>query len=217
MLYYRAETDNMNKFQITLISLVFSLSFMNSCKNEAQITNNLPDTTITENGIHIVIEIPAGTSKKIEVNKSTGRFEVDQENGADRVIDFLPYPGNYGYIHNTLMDKSKGGDGDALDVLVIAENLETGTHLEVIPIAALLLKDDGEVDTKIIAVPSDRDLQIIDAEDFSTFFMKYNGAFQIIEKWFLNYKGVGQMELINWEDEKKAMAEIIRWQVEKEK
>ncbi len=206
----------MNTLQSNLYYCVIAILFLNSCNNDTSISNNLPDTTITEHGVHVVIEIPAGTNKKIEVNKSSGKFEINQEKGADRIIEFLPYPGNYGYIHNTLMDKESGGDGDALDVLVIAENLETGTHIEVIPIATLLLKDNGEIDTKIIAVPSDRSLQIIDAEDFSTFFMKYNAAFQIIEKWFLNYKGLGQMELINWEDEKKAMAEIIKWQVEKE-
>ena len=206
----------MNTFQINPLYLLICFFLIYSCKSDSNNSQNLPDTTITENGVHVVIEIPAGTNKKIELNKSSGKFEIDQENGEDRVIEFLPYPGNYGYIHNTMMDKSSGGDGDALDVLVIAEYLETGMHLEVIPIAALILKDNGEMDTKIIAVPSDRSLQIIDAEDFSAFFMRYNAAFQIIEKWFLNYKGLGQMELINWEDEKKAMAEIIKWQVENE-
>ena len=179
-------------------------------------SNNLPDSTITDNGVHAIIEIPAGTNKKIEVNKSSGAFEIDQESGSDRIINFLPYPGNYGYIYKTMMDTESGGDGDALDILIIAESVPTGTHMEVIPIATLKLKDGGEIDTKIIAVPSDPDLQIIDAENFSTFFMEYNAAFQIIEKWFLNYKGIGQMEMIDWEDEKKAMAEIIRWQIENE-
>ncbi len=205
----------MKNFQINLFYFVSCLFLFYSCDSNNELSNNLPDDTITENGVHVVIEIPAGTNKKIEVDKYSGKFEADQENGEDRMINFLPYPGNYGYIYNTMMDEQSGGDGDALDVLVIAENLPTGTHLEVIPIAVLFLKDDGEIDTKIIAVPSDQSLQVIDAADFSTFFMKYNAAFQIIEKWFLNYKGVGQMELINWEDEKKAMAEIIKWQVEK--
>ena len=206
----------MNTFQVNPFYFIICIILFYSCKSDTNNSNNLPDTTITENGVHVVIEIPAGTNKKIELNKDSGKFEIDQKNGEDRIIEFLPYPGNYGYVYNTMMDVSSGGDGDALDVLVIAENLETGTHLEVIPIATLMLKDNGAIDTKIIAVPSDRSLQIIDAEDFSTFFMKYNAAFQIIEKWFLNYKGLGQMELISWEDEKKAMAEIIKWQSEKE-
>lgn len=206
----------MNTSQFSLFWAVFGLLLLSSCNNSSEISNNLPDAAITDNGVHVVIEIPAGTNKKIEINKSSGKFEIDQKNGADRVVEFLPYPGNYGYVHNTLMDKESGGDGDALDVLVIAEHLPTGTHLEVIPIAALMLKDNGEVDTKIIAVPSDMDLQVIEAEDFSTFFMRYNAAFQIIEKWFMNYKGIGQVELINWENEKKAMAEIIKYQVENE-
>ena len=97
-----------------------------------------------------VIEIPAGTNKKIEFNNSTQAFEVDKNNGKDRVIQFLPYIGNYGYIPSTYSNPNQGGDGDALDVLVISESVKTGSIIEIIPIAVLKLLDEGEIDYKIL-------------------------------------------------------------------
>ena len=73
----------------------------------------------------------------------------------DRVVNFLPYPGNYGFIPSTMMSESAGGDGDALGYFSdFAESMTTGTVLEVIPIAALMMVDGGEIDTKIIASAS---------------------------------------------------------------
>ncbi len=167
--------------------------------------------TFTDGGIRAVIEIPAGTNAKIEFNKETGAFEPDQQDGKNRIIDFLPYPGNYGFIPDTHMDTAQGGDGDALDILVIAPSMKTGTIVEVHPIAALMLLDGGEIDTKIIAVPLDSAQCVIAARDYRSFVVKYHAAHQIIQNWFLNYKGVGQMELIGWKDERYAMAEIKKW------
>jgi len=173
--------------------------------------------TFTEKGgINVIIEIPAGTNEKTEYNYSKKRFEVEEVEGKKRSIDFLPYPGNYGFIPSTYMDPEKGGDGDALDVLVLSETLKRGTIIEVKPLAILELLDDGEIDSKIIAIPIDTSLQIINARDYITFMVKYNAAQQIIQNWFLNYKGVGEMEFISWKNDVAAMAEIERWATEEE-
>ncbi len=166
---------------------------------------------LTENGIHAVIEIPAGTNHKAEYNYDTGEFEVEIKNGKPRVVDFLPYPGNYGFIPSTYMDPERGGDGDALDILVIAESVPAGTILEVKPIATLQLLDGGEIDTKLIGVPIDTSLQVIEAMDFMTFTLHYNAAQQIIQNWFLNYKGLGVMKMVGWKDERHAMGEVRKW------
>lgn len=162
-----------------------------------------------EQGINAVVEIPAGTNHKIEY--IDGRFVNDQEDGADRVIDFLPYPGNYGYIPGTKMEKSKGGDGDALDVLVLAESVPTGTVIQIKPIAALVLKDGGELDTKIIGVPIDSSLQVMKVTSFTQLMTQYNMAQTIIKDWFLNYKGLGEMEFVSWQNERYAEEEIKKW------
>ncbi len=181
-----------------------------ACKSEKrQSIYALPLTM--EEGIPAVIEIPAGTNHKIEYNKETETFECDKIDGKDRVINFLPYPGNYGFIPSTFMDEEQGGDGDALDILVIAESQKTGAVIQVKPIASLSLKDGGEIDTKIIAVPIDSSLQIIQAQNFQEFAVEYPAAQRMIQEWFLNYKGIGKIEFLGWHNEQVALATIRKW------
>ena len=124
---------------------------LGSCSNKKDIYDT---PTFSKNNIlQAVVEIPAGTNKKIEYNTRSMLFEIDKKNGVDRIIDFLPYPGNYGFIPSTYSDPDKGGDADALDVLVIAENMPTGTIVEILPIGVLKLIDNQELDYKIIAIP----------------------------------------------------------------
>lgn len=186
--------------------------FFSTCKTESG-PKPLATKAFGEKGINVVVEIPAGTNLKIEYDYNSKSFKPDQVNGKDRVIDFLPYPGNYGFVPGTLMDKNRGGDGDALDVLVLAESLPTGTSIEVLPIAALELLDRGEVDTKLIAIPVESTLRVIQATNFEDFMIEYNIAQTIIKDWFLNYKGLGKVELKAWKDEKHAMAEIKKWEI----
>lgn len=183
-----------------------------SCQSESGEVYRAPAMTDT-GAINAVIEIPAGTNQKIEFNTENERFEADQLKGKDRVIDFLPYPANYGFIPSTLMDTDRGGDGDALDVLVIAAAQPTGTLMTIRPIAVLNLIDDGEIDTKIIAVPVDTSLQIIEVANFEDFLIKYNAGMRIIETWFLNYKGLGRTRLKNWGNDQQALMEIKKWQI----
>jgi inorganic pyrophosphatase len=161
--------------------LFFITIIVISCQQERKIDYNSLKAT-TDAGIQVVVEIPAGTNHKIEYDKDSGRFIVDQKDGKDRVINFLPYPANYGYIPGTVVGLEEGGDGDALDVLLLSEALPTGTVIEAIPIAALELLDEGQRDTKIIAVPVDTSLQIIRATDYRSFMIEYDGARHIIEK-----------------------------------
>ncbi len=191
-----------------LFFLFLQLLLLSSCQSTPKVDYaNL--TAFSEKGINAVIEIPAGTNHKIEFDGLT--FKNDQVQGKDRIVNFLPYPGNYGYIPGTKMAKSKGGDGDALDVLVLSESVATGTLMEVVPIAALVLKDGGEMDTKIIAVPTDTNLRIMEVDGFTRLMTEYNVAQRIIGDWFLNYKGFGKMELVSWQNERFAEEEIKKW------
>lgn len=184
-----------------------------SCHNDATPDyKTLP--AIIDQGIHVVVEIPAGTNHKIEYQTDKSDFEVDQIDGKDRIINFLPYPGNYGFIPSTYMDPARGGDGDALDVLVLGESQPTGSVLKALPVGVLLLKDKGELDSKIIAVPMDSTQQTMNIREFSNFLIEYDAAKRIVEEWFLNYKGYGVMELIGWQDEKYAWNEIRKWETE---
>lgn len=194
----------------TLSLLTACLLF--SCQDQTNQKNySLP--AVEEGAINVIIEIPAGTNTKIEYDVSSGSFRPDQVDGKDRVVAFLPYPGNYGFIPSTLMDEDRGGDGDALDILVIGPSQPTGSVVQAKAVGALLLKDQGELDTKIIAVPAAAEQRTLAADNFLELMLDHDPAKRIIEEWFLNYKGKGEMELIRWEDENYAMQEIQKWKL----
>ncbi len=194
--------------------LTFGLLFMVSACNmpsQQKKTDYYHLPTYTEKGVNVVIEIPAGSNLKVEYDAENLAFVADQINGKDRIIDFLPYPGNYGFIPSTYMDKELGGDGDPLDVLVMSSAVPEGTVMEVEPIGMLELIDGGELDTKLIAVPIDPAYKVMDVENFQDFLLRYDGARRIVETWFLQYKGVGKTELKAWKDEIAALEEIEKW------
>ncbi len=176
--------------------------------------NHLTLPSYAANGhLQGVIEIPAGTNTKYEYNKQLLEFQPDLRNGQPRYVDFMSYPLNYGFIPSTRMDKARGGDGDPLDVLVLAEHLSTGTVIEVQPIGLLLLKDSGEFDHKVLAIPADPSKRIIRATNWAEFQRDYSAIRHIIELFFLYYDGLGTMLLMGWADEKAAIEEVKKWQL----
>lgn len=96
--------------------------------------------------INVVIEIPTGSSHKIEWNRNLAVFQLDRVEPA-----IFAKPTNYGFIPQTLDE-----DGDELDALIITdEPLTTGIFLEARIIGVMKFEDDGEVDDKVIVVPAD--------------------------------------------------------------
>lgn len=195
------------------------LVLLTACGDSTEQGYDLPDdpygiASTTDDALNVIVEIPAGTNRKIEFTAAEGFKNDTVAGGRPRVINFLPYPGNYGFVPHTLMDKERGGDGDPLDVLVLSESVPTGARLAVRPIGALLLRDRGEIDTKIIAVPRDSTLRVFEVTDYLEFALKHDAARQIIETWFLNYKGPNKTELLRWEDETYAWREVRKWKTD---
>lgn len=96
--------------------------------------------------VNVVIEIPAGSSHKVEWNRDLAVMQLDRVEPA-----IFAKPTNYGFIPQTLDE-----DGDELDALIITdEPLPTGIFLEARVIGVMKFTDDGEVDDKIVVVPAD--------------------------------------------------------------
>lgn len=96
--------------------------------------------------INVVVEIPAGSSHKIEWNRDLAVMQLDRVEPA-----IFAKPTNYGFIPQTLDE-----DGDELDALIITdEPLTTGIFLEARVIGVMKFEDDGEIDDKVIVVPAD--------------------------------------------------------------
>lgn len=169
--------------------------------------NQIFDAGAYEDGIiNVVVEIPAGSSHKIEWDRKMGVMKLDRVEPS-----IFAKPTNYGFIPQTLDE-----DGDELDVLLITTNpLTTGLVVEAKIIGVMKFVDDDEVDDKIIAVPSDdRETgnAINSLADLPAQFLKQ------IEHHFSHYKDLkkpGSTVVKGFEDvdeAKKVIAEAIqRW------
>ncbi|MGC9270243.1 inorganic diphosphatase [Acidiphilium sp.] len=97
--------------------------------------------------IHVVIEIPQGSSVKYEVDKASGAIMVDR-------FLFTPmiYPAAYGFIPGTLAD-----DGDPADAMVLTPAaVVPGAVIRARPIGLLRMEDEAGQDEKIVCVPHDK-------------------------------------------------------------
>ena len=91
-----------------------------------------------------VIEIPAKSRNKYELDKESGLLKLDRV-----LYSAVHYPGDYGFIPRTLHE-----DNDPMDILVrINEPTFPGCLIEARPIGVLRMLDKGEPDDKILAVP----------------------------------------------------------------
>lgn len=95
--------------------------------------------------VNVIVEIPAGSSIKYELDKDSGVVMVDRFG-----YTAMFYPFNYGFIPNTHAE-----DGDPVDVLIISTyQVAPGCGIAVRPIGLLEMEDEEGIDTKIIAVPT---------------------------------------------------------------
>ena len=108
------------------------------------IWHNIDPASIKPERFMAVIEIPAGSKKKYELDKNTGLLRLDRI-----LYTSTHYPANYGFIPRTYAD-----DGDPLDVLVLcSETLDPLVMVECYPIGVVRMVDGDEYDDKIIAIP----------------------------------------------------------------
>ncbi|PIT69665.1 inorganic diphosphatase [Bartonella tribocorum] len=170
-------------------------------------------------------EIPVGKNPPEDINVivevSLGgqpiKYEMDKKSGALFVDRFLHtsmvYPGNYGFVPHTLSD-----DGDPIDVLICnTRPLMPGCVINVRPIGALMMEDDGGKDEKIIAIPTPkltkRYINIHDYTDLPEITLKQ------IEHFFKHYKDLepGKWAKIEGWRDKNFAYELIKQAVERNK
>ena len=93
--------------------------------------------------MNAVIEIPAYSRVKTELDRETGLLKVDRILSSSVI-----YPANYGFVPETLCD-----DGDPLDVLVLCQlSVPPLSLIKCRPIGIMPMVKGGEADDKIIAV-----------------------------------------------------------------
>ena len=122
---------------------------------------------------------------EISMNADPVKYEVDKESGAILVDRFMGtamhYPTNYGYVPQTI-----AGDGDPVDVLVMTPfPLPPGVVVPCRAIGILLMEDEGGMDGKVLAVPTEKilpmyakiqaldDLHELQLQQIAHFFERY--------------------------------------------
>src|SRR3954453_5707483 len=93
--------------------------------------------------LHMIVEIPKGSSNKYEYNIGAKNWELD------RVLSgAMHYPEEYGFIPETL-----DYDGDPLDIICLTNSSTfPGCQVPVRIIGVLKMIEGGEEDDKILAV-----------------------------------------------------------------
>ena len=184
-----AQTDSV--IQLNEFTLQSSASFLDGWPARAE-----------KSQIHVVVEIPAGTSQKWEVTKPDGRMVWELKKGKRRIVQYLPYPANYGMVPQTMLPEKIGGDGDPLDVILLGPALPRGTVAIGRVIGVLDLLDDGEQDDKLIAVCPESPFG--EVENLKALDRQFPGTLSILETWFKNYKGPGRVETLGFRGNSKA-------------
>lgn len=110
------------------------------------IWHDIDPSRITPDRFTAVVEIPSGSKKKYELDKSTGLLRLDRI-----LYTSTHYPSNYGFIPRTYAD-----DKDPLDVLILcSQPLDPLVMVECYPIGCIRMMDGGFYDDKVIAIPFD--------------------------------------------------------------
>ncbi|MCI0476106.1 MAG: inorganic diphosphatase, partial [Anaerolineales bacterium] len=106
--------------------------------------HDIPARPDIPNVVHVVVEIPKGSRNKYEFDKKLGTIRIDRV-----LYSSMVYPGDYGFVPQTFYD-----DGDPLDIFVMTnEPTFPGCVIAARPIGLFRMKDKGEPDDKILAVP----------------------------------------------------------------
>jgi len=201
-----------------LFAVFVLLTLLSACGNRGRVENTMNNKTnflydiapfTSDSLVNVVIEIPAGTNQKWEVNKITGQIEWEQITpDSFRVINFLPYPANYGFVPQTLLPGASGGDGDPVDVFVLGSAIDREKIVKVKIIGIIHMLDDNESDSKILAVTTDKPGLVVNS--YKELNKNYPGIIDIMKLWLLNYKGTGKVKVISVNDEKEAMHYLIK-------
>ncbi|GAA4000202.1 inorganic diphosphatase [Hymenobacter fastidiosus] len=170
----------------------------------------LPTFSAERRLLQAVVEIPAGTTHEQVYDPATKAFRRIQRAGQDRQVEFLPYPGNFGFVPGTHTAPGRGfPTGRPLGVLVLAESQPAGTTLEVLPIGMLLLDVVGSLEAIVLAVPARPSQQILpEATTWGEFTRNYPAAKEILRQWFQHRGNPGEVRIVGWKDEKYALQQI---------
>ena len=160
---------------------------------------SVPPRTDIPSVVNAIVEIPKGRRSKFEIDKQTGLMRLDRF-----LYSSSHYPGDYGFIPQTLAE-----DGDPLDILVMVnEPTFSGCLIQARVVGLFRMKDRGQNDFKVLAVPNTDPLfaEYKELEDVAGHFLRE------VEHFFATYKQLEgiHIETQGWDTAANATAEVHR-------
>ena len=163
---------------------------------------------MSSDNIDMLVEIPNNSFVKYEFDKDDKFIRVD------RVLHTcMAYPGNYGYIQNTLAQ-----DADPIDVLLIADyKLHPLSKIRIRLVGVLLMTDEKGKDEKLLAVPHESVdptyHEIHDIDDVPKHYLKK------IKHFFEHYKDTEPNKFVNVQEfaDKKMATKLYEDSIERYK
>lgn len=138
--------------------------------------------------INSIVEIPKDTNAKYEYDINLGLLKLDR-----CLISSMRYPTSYGFVPQTISD-----DGDPLDVLIYnTVPIQSLALVEVRPIGALHMIDNGIDDYKVLGIPVYNPNKYNKLSDLDSLFL------EVVEDFFEHYK--------NNDKKKKGTVKINGW------
>jgi len=157
----------------------------------------IPPGTGEASVVNMIVEIPKGRRTKFEVDKVTGLIKMDRY-----LYSSTMYPGDYGFIPQTLAE-----DNDPLDILVMVnEPTFSGCLIEARVVGIFLMRDKGQKDYKVLAVPHKDPLfgHMKKLEDVPQHFLRE------VEHFFATYKHLegALVEPLGWASHEEGTQEV---------
>jgi inorganic pyrophosphatase len=186
----------------TLVLLVLVGVVLPGCRTHYE---DLPTFSAERKLLQVVVETPAGTNHAKRYDPASGEFQPARRAGLDHVVEFLPCPGNSGFVPGTRM----GAEFTPLTALVLAEAQPSGTVMEVLPIGLLILDDNGTLLPVVLAVPARPSQQVLpEVTSWQDLTTRYPGAREVLRQWFQHQGRPGEVRIVSWKDEKAAEQQV---------
>ena len=171
---------------------------------------DLPTFSAERKLLQVVVEMPAGTTLEQHYDPETREFKPVERAGLQQRVEFLPFPGNLGFIPGTSLPASIAyPTSRPMPALVLADSQPAGTVLEVLPVALLLRDINGSLEPIVIAVPARPAQRLLpEAVSLASLTAQYPGVRSSLSIWFQHWRSAGPVRIVGWKDERYAEQQI---------
>ena len=147
----------------------------------------------------IALAISACRQPKFDITKLVEEYETKglqvwmycKAGSVTENYDYLPALFNEAHAYNAAED--------TLRVIVLSPALDQ-KQLRVIPFATLKIRQGNKLISYVISYPAESHLRSMNPADFDDFMTRYYSVKWMIETWFSNYKGLGTIKIVGWDN-----------------